>query len=142
MIESTKIFKKASDTIIVVILYIMLFALIIGTINIVLNLSYFFSGTIEEGFQRIIIGVLTLFIVLELFKNMVEYARHERIKLTYVTDATILILMREISVGLYSQGIDYKSIFALSTLLFVMGIIRVLAIVYSPREREEQKSSA
>src|SRR3972149_4396654 len=137
MIESTKIFKKASDAIIVVILYIMLFALIIGTINIVLNLSYFLSGTIEEGFQRIIMGVLTLFIVLELFKSMVEYARHERIKLTYVTDATILILMREISVGLYSHSIDYKTILALSTLLFVMGVIRVLAIVYSPREREE-----
>jgi len=34
--------------------------------------------------------------VIEFFKTFADYAKHERIKLTYITDATILIVMREI----------------------------------------------
>ncbi|WP_198003714.1 hypothetical protein [Methanococcoides burtonii] len=57
---------------------------------------------------------------------------HERIKLTYVTDATILIVMCEIAVGMYAREFDHNFIFALSALILVLGIVRVLAIKHSP----------
>ncbi len=83
---------------------------------------------------KIVTNVLTLFIVTEFFKTFADYSKHERIKLTDVTDVTILIAMREVTVGLYSKSLGFETIFAFSTLLFVLGVIRVLAVRYSPEK--------
>jgi uncharacterized membrane protein (DUF373 family) len=84
--------------------------------------------------DSIVTNVLTLFIVIEFFKTFADYSKHERIKLTDITDVTILIAMREITAGLYSKSLGFETIFALSALLFVLGVIRVLAIRYSPEK--------
>ncbi len=51
-----------------------------------------------------------------------------------MSDVTILIAMREITVGLYSKSFGYETIFSLSALLLVLGVMRVLAIRYSPEK--------
>jgi uncharacterized membrane protein (DUF373 family) len=42
--------------------------------------------------------------------------------------------MREVTVELYSKSIGYETIFALSALLLVLGVIRMLAVKYSPEK--------
>jgi len=81
-------------------------------------------------------SVLTVFIVIDLFKAFVDYHEHDRIKLTDITDATILIVLREIAVGLYSQEFGSEFILSLATLLLVLGIMRVLAVKYSPAKTQ------
>lgn len=132
MIDHTNFFKKVTDSIVTIILYVLLLALIAGTLRILLDIRFVAIDSLDGGFNRIVINVLTLFIVIEFFKTFGEYSRHERIKLTYITDATILIVMREITVGLYSQSFGYQMIFALSAMLLVLGTVRVLAVKYSP----------
>ncbi|MFA7035680.1 MAG: phosphate-starvation-inducible PsiE family protein [Methanosarcina sp.] len=80
-------------------------------------------------------SVLTVFIVIDLFKAFVDYHEHDRIKLTDITDATILIVLREIAVGLYAQKFGYEYVLSLAVLLLVLGVIRVLAVQYSPASR-------
>ncbi|MDO9098722.1 MAG: phosphate-starvation-inducible PsiE family protein, partial [Candidatus Methanoperedens sp.] len=103
-----------------------------GMLRLLLDIRSVTIDSLEGGFNRIVINILTLFIVIEFFKTFGEYSRHERIKLTYITDATILIVMREITVGLYSQSFGYQMIFALSAMLLVLGTVRVLAVKCSP----------
>lgn len=134
MIDHTRFFKKVTDSIVIVILYILLVALIAGMLRILIDIRFVVIDSLEGGFRQIVAGILTLFIVIEFFKTFADYSKHERIKLTYITDATILIVMREITVGLYSQSFGYQMLFALSALIFVLGVIRVLAIRYSPEK--------
>lgn len=77
-------------------------------------------------------SVLTVFIVIDLFKAFVDYQENDRIRLTDITDATIFIVLREIAVGLYSKEFGYEFVLSLAALLFVLSIMRVLAIKYSP----------
>jgi uncharacterized membrane protein (DUF373 family) len=79
----------------------LLVALIAGMLRVLLDIRFVAVDSLEGGFHQIVASVLTLFIVIELFKTFADYSKHERIKLTYITDATILIVMREITVGLY-----------------------------------------
>lgn len=132
MIDHANFFRKITDYIVTIILYILLVALIAGILRILLDIRTIAIDSLDGGFRQIVAGVLTLFIVIELFKTFADYSKHERIKLTYITDATILIVMREITVGLYSQSFGYQMLLALSLLLFVLGIMRVLAVRYSP----------
>ncbi len=134
MIDHAGFFKKVTDSIVTIILYILLLALIAGMLRILLDIRFIAIDSLEGGFRQIVNSVLSLFIVIEFFKTFADYSKHERIKLTYITDATILIVMREITVGLYSQSFGYQMIFALSMLILVLGLLRVLAVRYSPEK--------
>ena len=132
MIDHTKFFKKVTDFIVTIILYVLLLVLITGMLRILLDIRSVAIDSLEGGFNKIVTNVLTLFIVIEFFKTFADYSKHERIKLTDITDVTILIAMREVTVGLYSRSFEFETIFALSALLLVLGVIRMLAVRYSP----------
>ncbi len=134
MIDNSKIFKKITDSIVIIILYVLLLTLIAGTLRILLDIRNVVIDSVDGGFNKIVTNVLTLFIVIEFFKTFADYSRLERIKLTDITDVTILIAMREVTVGLYSKSFGYETIFALSALLLVLGVIRLLAVKYSPEK--------
>ena len=133
MINHQKIFKKITDSIVTIILYVLLLTLIAGMLRILFDFRYVAIDSVEGGFNKIVTSVLTLFIVIEFFKTFADYSKIERIKLTDITDVTILIVMREVTVGLYSKSFGYEIIFALSALLLVLGVIRMLAVRYSPQ---------
>jgi uncharacterized membrane protein (DUF373 family) len=130
--DSTKFFKKVTDIISTIFLYILLLALIVGMVKTLVDIRFILSESLESGFNRVVTSVLTVFIVIDLFKAFVDYHENDRIKLTDVTDATILIVLREIAVGLYSKEFGSEFILSLAALLLVLGIMRVLAIKYSP----------
>jgi uncharacterized membrane protein (DUF373 family) len=134
MIDHPKIFKKITDSIVTIVLYVLLLTLIAGMLRILLDMPSVTIDSMEGGFNKIVTNVLTLFIVIEFFKTFADYSKFERIKLTDITDVTILIAMREVTVGLYSKTYAYETIFALSALLLVLGVIRVLAVKYSPEK--------
>jgi uncharacterized membrane protein (DUF373 family) len=129
-IDQNTIFKMIIDLVTIVILYILLLALIVGVINILLNIKSILFGTLGGGFGQIVSSVLTIFVLIDLFKTFVDFREHEEIRITYVTDATILIVMREIAAGVYAQRYDYQFILGLSTLLLILGVIKALAIKY------------
>jgi len=132
-IYQNKIFKTTINIVTIIILYILLLALIVGVINILLNIKSILFGTLGGGFGQIVSSVLTIFVLIDLFKTFVDFREHEEIRITYVTDATILIVMREIAAGVYAQRYDYQFILGLSTLLLILGVIKALAIKYPPK---------
>ena len=129
-INQNKIFKTIIDLVTIVVLYVLLLALFVGVINILMNIKSILLGTLGGGFGQVVSSVLTIFVLIDLFKSFADFREHEEIRITYVTDATILIVMREIAAGVYAQRYDYQFILGLSTLLLILGIIKALAIKY------------
>jgi uncharacterized membrane protein (DUF373 family) len=132
-INQNKIFKTIIDLVTIIILYILILALLSGVINILLQIKSILFGALGGGFGQIVSSVLTIFVLIDLFKTFVDFREHEEIRITYVTDATILIVMREIAAGIYAQRFDYQFILGLSTLLLILGIIRALDVKYPPK---------
>jgi uncharacterized membrane protein (DUF373 family) len=135
MIHHDKVFDTIIRYVTFSILYVLLIAIIVGLLNLVYNVLYimyeFLGGNfIHINFIEIVVGVLTIFILIDLFKTFVDYREHKRIRLVYITDATILIVMREIAVGVYVSRIEYEFILSLSILILVLGIIRLLSVKY------------
>ncbi|TQD25082.1 phosphate-starvation-inducible PsiE family protein [Methanolobus vulcani] len=138
-ISQKEIFNRITDFVTVVILYILLLALLAGVMSLLWDTKSMFFGSLNGGFGQIVSGVLTIFVLIDLFKTFVDYREHEEIKITYVTDATILIVMREIAVGVYVQRFDYQFILGMSALLLTLGIIRALAVKYPPIKGDNQQ---
>lgn len=139
--DSLKLFKKITDIISTVFLYMLLLALVLGMAKTLLDIRFILLESLESGFNHIVTSILTVFVVIDLFKAFVDYQENDRIKLTDITDATILIVLREIAVGLYAQNFGYEFVLSLAMLLLVLGIMRVLAVKYSPVETQESYRS-
>jgi uncharacterized membrane protein (DUF373 family) len=132
-INQNKLFKIIIDLITIIVLYVLILALLSGVINILLQIKLILFGTLGGGFGQIVSNVLTIFVLIDLFKTFVDFREHEEIRITYVTDATILIVMREIAAGVYDQRFDFQFILGLSTLLLILGITKALAVKYPPK---------
>jgi uncharacterized membrane protein (DUF373 family) len=95
---------------------------------------------LTDAFGFIVTHLLTFFIILELFKSLVEYFREHRLKLTFIVDATLVFILREVMIGLYQHQSSPLQIGALAILALVLGCLRTLAIIYSPMERKMVES--
>lgn len=138
--DSIKLFKKVTDIISIIFLYILLLALIVGMAKTLLDIRFIIFESLENGFNHMVTSVLTVFIVIDLFKAFVDYQENDRIRLTDITDATIFIVLREIAVGLYSKEFGYEFVLSLAALLLVLSIMRVVAVKYSPTKTQASGS--
>lgn len=138
-----KTFKKFIDILLKFMVPLVIVALLLGIARIVLDLRVVFtSPTIASGFDLMITNILSMFVVIELLKSVLEYFEHHRIKLTFITDAALVFVLREIMIGLFQQKMNAREILALSALILVIGGVRTLAVVFSPDRAEWHKDGA
>jgi uncharacterized membrane protein (DUF373 family) len=135
--QTMNTFKKFIDILITCMIPLVILALLLGIARVVLDLRVVFSSpTVAKGFDLLITNILSLFIVIELLKSVLEYFDHHRIKLTFITDAALVFVLREIMIGLFQHAIEAREVLALSALILVIGGVRTLAVLFSPDRHE------
>jgi len=102
----------------------------------------FASPTVAVGFDLLITNILSLFVVIELLKSVLEYFENHRIKLTFITDAALVFVLREIMIGLFQHAMEAREVLALAVLILVIGGVRTLAVLFSPDRQEPAERSA
>lgn len=132
-----RLFKKVIDIIVKLMIPLVILALMIGIARIFLDLREAFrSSTIAGGFDIVVTNILSMFVIVELLKGIIEYFEIHRVKITFVTDATLVFILREAMIGIYQHKMSWTEIISISALLIAIGGIRTMAIVYSPDNKE------
>ena len=128
-----KYFTKIVDVMIKFMIPIVIIAIMMGIARILLDLrAVFGSKTIAAAFGIMVTNILSMFIVIELLRSIIEYFTVHRLKITFITDAALVFVIREIMIGLYEHNLETGMIIALAVLILVIGVLRTLAIVFSP----------
>jgi uncharacterized membrane protein (DUF373 family) len=128
-------FRKAVDILIKMMIPLVIIALMMGIARIVLDLRVVFTSlTISAGFDLMITNILSMFVIIELLRSIIEYFELHRLRITFITDAAIVFVLREIMIGLYQHKLDAPEIIALAVLILIIGGLRTLAIVFSPEQ--------
>lgn len=113
-------------------------ALMLGMAKICLDLREIYqSSTILGGLNLLVTNILFMFIVMELLRSLIDYFEIHRLRITFIIDGALVFILREIMIGLYQNKLEKNVILSLSFLLLVLGIIRTLAIVFSPKQVRE-----
>ena len=134
-----KYFTRIVDSMIKFMIPIVIIALIMGIARVILDLrSVFGSQTIAAAFDLMVTNILSMFIVIELLRSIIEYFAVHRLKITFITDAALVFVLREIMIGLYERSLEPRMIIALAVLIFVIGGLRTLAVIYSPEKYLEK----
>jgi uncharacterized membrane protein (DUF373 family) len=132
---SVNYFTRIIDTMIKFMIPIVIVALMMGIARVILDLrAVFGSQSIAAAFDLMVTNILSMFIVIELLRSIIEYFTVHRLKITFITDAAIVFVLREIMIGLYEHNLEAGMIIALAVLILVIGGLRTLAIVFSPEK--------
>ncbi len=114
---------------------IVIIAMMMGIARVILDLrAVFGSRNIASAFDIMVTNILSMFIVIELLRSIIEYFAVHRLKITFITDAALVFVLREIMIGLYQHSLESGTIIALAVLILVIGGLRTLAVVYSPEK--------
>ena len=131
-------FRKVIDILIKLMIPLVIIALMMGIARIILDLRLVFgSPTIAAGFDLMVTNILSMFVVIELLRSIIEYFEVHRLKITFIIDAAIVFVLREIMIGLYEHTLAYMDIIALAVLILIIGSVRTLAIIFSPEKVKE-----
>jgi uncharacterized membrane protein (DUF373 family) len=131
-------FRKTVDILIKMMIPLVILALMMGIARIILDLRVVFaSPTITAGFDLMVTNILSMFVIIELLRSIIEYFELHRLRITLIADAAIVFVLREIMIGLYEHSLVSIDVIALAVLILTIGGLRTLAIVFSPEKAKE-----
>ncbi|GAB2902763.1 hypothetical protein GCM10027180_36470 [Microbulbifer echini] len=129
-------FDKAVDIVFGIILVFIIIGVAIGTLQLFLTTWKLFSFEgITGHYIDIITDVLTLYVLIELSRSLIEYFHTHKLRLTYIVDAAIVFVLREILISLFKHEIKSEMLYAFSAFIFVLGALRISSILVYQREK-------
>jgi uncharacterized membrane protein (DUF373 family) len=91
-------------------------------------------GIVDSIDRELVIDVLSVFVLIELFRTFTDYLEFHRVRLRVLSEVGIAFILREIFIGLYDHSMDWMQILALSVLLAVLVTARVAGVKFQPRQ--------
>lgn len=102
-----------------------------GIIKTYLDLRMLLHGSVEESLRQLLLNVITLLAVVEVVKTVMSYLSEGRVKVTYIVDTVLIVMLNEI-ISLWFKGPTINSVITLGIIISVLIFVRILAIKYSP----------
>jgi uncharacterized membrane protein (DUF373 family) len=109
-----------------------LLALAGGVLNTFLDLRLLLSQPLEVALRQIIVDTLILLAVVEVFKTTLTYFSEGRVKVTFIVDTILVVMLTEV-ISQWFKGGHWFELAVLGTILLVLGAMRVMAVRCSPR---------
>jgi uncharacterized membrane protein (DUF373 family) len=129
-------FDRITGAIFGVILVFIMLGMVIGTVRLFLSLVDLASEPGVTGrYLNLVSDILTLFILVELSRSLVEYFNTLRLRLTFIVDAAIVFLLREVMIKTFEHRMETQDVYAISALLLVLGALRIGSVMVFQREK-------
>ncbi|MGL1931492.1 MAG: phosphate-starvation-inducible PsiE family protein [Desulfotalea sp.] len=136
------LFNISLKIIINTLIVFIIIVLILGLIKTLYSIKSLFPiENFTNGFSYIITDILSFLVILELFRSFIEYFKSKRFRLHSMMDPFIIFVVRELLVILYShEQVEWQSIMGFAALVLSLGIVRTLAVIYTPESEKEKLS--
>ena len=136
--EKIKVYyEKSVDIVFAVILVFIIIGIAIGTAQLFVTTWKLlaFEG-ITGHYIDIITDVLTLYVLIELSRSLVEYFNTHKLRLTFIIDAAIVFILREILITLFKHELEPEMLYAFSVFILVLGALRLGSVLVYQREKQ------
>ena len=135
-VRSEKIFDVSVKAVFSLILVALAGVILAGAFKLFLQLWVTVNrGGITGQYLDFITDVLTLFVLIELSRSLVEYFKVQRLRMTFIVDAAIVFIIREVMILVFQHKAEPLELLALSAFLGVLTVLRIASIVMFHRER-------
>lgn len=136
-----RVYGKIIDIIVIFLILVMLVTLFVALVGVLQELYLALSNLKHEvAMQTLVSSILSVFVLIELFRSFTDYLEFHRIRLRVIAEVAIVFILRDVFIGLYSRQLQWQDVMALGFLLAVLVFARVAAILYPPRPIPENES--
>jgi len=113
---------------------VIILVLVIGVADLFVDMrDLVVEHKIRSGYLEIIYDVLTLFVMIELLRSLAEYFNSKRLRMTFIADAAIVFVLREVMIKLFEGKADPGQIYAMSALIVALTVLRVGSVLLYQR---------
>ncbi len=118
----------------------LLTALTGGALKTFWDIRLLLDHSAEVVLRQVIVNTLILLAIVEVFKTTVTYFREGRVKVTFIVDTILVVMLTEV-ISQWFKGGDWQALTVLCGIVLVLGIVRVMAVRWSPAFRTEPHDS-
>ncbi len=132
----THIFRYAARLVLSLLMLVILAAIFWAIIKTCLDLREIFGRDIHEALKLVMVNSLTVLALLEVFMTTLAYFSEGRVKVTYIIDTVLVVILTEVMVFWFRE-IEYMRIIMVIALVLALIVARILAIRFSPAKAKE-----
>lgn len=105
-----------------------------GALKTFLEIRLLIDHSAEVVLRQVIVNTLMLLALVEVFKTTVTYFREGRVKVTFIVDTILVVMLTEV-ISQWFKGGDWQALTALGGILLILSVVRVMAVRWSPTLR-------
>jgi len=90
-------------------------------------------GVVDAIDRELVIDVLSVFVLIELFRTFTDYLEYHRVRLQVLAEVGIAFILREVFISLYGHEFNWLDTIALAVLLAVLVAARIAAVEFPSR---------
>jgi len=129
--DLTKLWTKGIKLVLSLLIVTILAALAGGVAKTFLDLGLLLRSPVEVALRQIILDTLIILAVVELFKTTVTYFSEGRVKVTFIVDTILVVMLTEV-IAQWFKGGEVIHLAILGATILTLGVMRVLAVRFSP----------
>ena len=133
--DLTDLWMKGIKGVLSLLILTILIALTGGVIKTFLDIKLLLDAPVEVGLRQIIVDTLILLAVVEVFKTTLTYFSEGRVKVTFIVDTILVVMLTEI-ISLWFKDADQAKLLSLGAIVLALGAVRVGAVRCSPGQGE------
>jgi len=133
--DFTRYWIKGMKLVLSLLIVTILVALMGGVVKVFVDLRSVFYMPLEHVLRQVIVASLLLLAVVEVFKTTLAYLTEGRVKVTFIVDTILVVMLTEV-ISQWFKNEDPLRLAALGGVLLVLGIMRILAVRWSPARRD------
>ena len=139
--DLTRLWMKGIKLVLSLLILTILVALTGGVIKTFLDIRLLLDSEVEVALRQIIVDTLLLLAVVEVFKTTVTYFSEGRVKVTFIVDTILVVMLTEV-ISQWFKGGEWSQLTVLGAILLTLGAMRVLTVRFSPAHGEGHQGAA
>jgi uncharacterized membrane protein (DUF373 family) len=149
--KALQVYGRILDVIVTILVFVMVLTLLGAVAGLVIDFlsaassfgnavsSHNIAHGIVDGIDRqLVIDVLSVFVLIELFRTFTDYLEFRRVRLRVLAEVGVAFVLREIFIGLYDHSLNWTEILAFSVLLAVLVTARIAAVQFQANEKSTE----
>ncbi len=130
-VDLEEVWSRGMKGVLSLVLLILLIALTGGALKTLWEIRLLIDLSVEVVLRQVIVDTLMLLALVEVFKTTVTYFREGRVKVTFIVDTILVVMLTEV-ISQWFRGGDWRPLTALLGILVILSVVRVIAVRWSP----------
>lgn len=133
-LDQLEVWNRGMKGVLSLVMLTLLTALTGGALKTLWDIRLLIDHSAEVVLRQVIVNTLMLLALVEVFKTTVTYFREGRVKVTFIVDTILVVMLTEV-ISQWFKGGDWQALAVLCGILLILGIVRVMAVRWSPTLR-------